>query len=125
MACYRNGGCGPYEGLPCNECPASKPEYAIRNSVVNPNLVNELKPTIKIKVFISEDGVSCVMKDTDLPVEIEFVDEVTIAMNADFGEGEKLVDNYENLLLKSGFTYVEEEKIGVIEDMGPNCESEG
>lgn len=28
MSCYRNGGCGPYEMLPCNECPASKPEYA-------------------------------------------------------------------------------------------------
>ena len=27
MTCYRNGGCGPYEMLPCNECPASKPEY--------------------------------------------------------------------------------------------------
>ena len=28
MTCYRNGGCGPYEMLACNECPASKPEYA-------------------------------------------------------------------------------------------------
>lgn len=27
MACYRKGGCGPYEMLPCGECPASKPEY--------------------------------------------------------------------------------------------------
>ena len=27
MKCYRQGGCGPYEMLPCNECPASKPEY--------------------------------------------------------------------------------------------------
>ena len=27
MTCYRNGGCGPYEMRPCNECPASKPEY--------------------------------------------------------------------------------------------------
>lgn len=25
--CYRKGGCGPYEMRPCNECPASKPEY--------------------------------------------------------------------------------------------------
>jgi len=28
MTCYRKGGCGPYEMLPCNECPASKPKYA-------------------------------------------------------------------------------------------------
>ena len=27
MKCYRQGGCGPYEMLPCNECPASKSEY--------------------------------------------------------------------------------------------------
>lgn len=27
MICYRKGGCGPYEMYPCNECPASKPEY--------------------------------------------------------------------------------------------------
>ena len=27
MTCYRKGGCGPYEMLPCGECPASKPEY--------------------------------------------------------------------------------------------------
>ena len=30
MACYRNGGCGPYENHSCNECPASKPEYQQR-----------------------------------------------------------------------------------------------
>lgn len=30
MACYRNDGCVPYEGRPCSECPASKPEYALR-----------------------------------------------------------------------------------------------
>lgn len=32
MKCYRKGrGCGPYEGLPCGECPASKPDYGIEN----------------------------------------------------------------------------------------------
>lgn len=30
MACYRDGGCGPYEMRSCNECPASKPEYKKR-----------------------------------------------------------------------------------------------
>lgn len=33
MACYRSGGCGPYEMYSCNECPASKPEYLNRNKV--------------------------------------------------------------------------------------------
>ena len=28
MKCYRDGGCGIYEGYSCSECPASKPEYA-------------------------------------------------------------------------------------------------
>ena len=26
MKCYRNDGCGIYEGTPCNECPGSKPD---------------------------------------------------------------------------------------------------
>lgn len=29
MACYRSGGCGPYEMYSCSECPASKPEYIL------------------------------------------------------------------------------------------------
>lgn len=34
MACYRNGGCGPYEMRSCSECPASKPEYAVRQAII-------------------------------------------------------------------------------------------
>ena len=30
MQCYRDGGCGPYEGLSCTECKASKPDYKQR-----------------------------------------------------------------------------------------------
>lgn len=30
MACYRAGGCGPYEMYSCSECPASKPDYIKR-----------------------------------------------------------------------------------------------
>lgn len=30
MACYRNGGCGPYEMRSCGECPASKRDYLKR-----------------------------------------------------------------------------------------------
>lgn len=33
MKCYREGGCGPYEGRACNECPASKPEYALNHKL--------------------------------------------------------------------------------------------
>ena len=31
MPCYKSGGCGAYEMLSCNECPASKPEYLLRS----------------------------------------------------------------------------------------------
>lgn len=31
MQCYKSGGCGVYEGLSCNDCPASKPEYIFRD----------------------------------------------------------------------------------------------
>ena len=31
MQCYRDGGCGPYEGLSCTECPASNPDYKQRH----------------------------------------------------------------------------------------------
>lgn len=40
MSCYRDGGCGPYEMCSCSECPASKPEYRIRNKGVAPVLCN-------------------------------------------------------------------------------------
>lgn len=30
MPCYRTGGCGPYEGIPCNECPARNESYLQR-----------------------------------------------------------------------------------------------
>lgn len=30
MTCYRMGGCGPYEGRSCSECPASKITYLER-----------------------------------------------------------------------------------------------
>ncbi len=31
MPCYKSGGCGTYEMLSCGECPASKPEYLLRD----------------------------------------------------------------------------------------------
>lgn len=33
--CYRTGGCGPYENRACNECPASRPEYQLKNWGIN------------------------------------------------------------------------------------------
>ena len=124
MACYRNGGCGHYEGRPCNECPASKPEYMRRNIIGNQD---EMAPTtmiqpIKIKVFIGEDGVSCVMKDADAPVEIEIIDEVAVKHSAQYcddpkANGDEWVDAYINQLCGDGFVYVEEEKIVVTNDL--------
>lgn len=33
--CYRSGGCGPYENRSCNECPASKPEYQLKDKNID------------------------------------------------------------------------------------------
>ena len=33
MNCYRKGGCGPYEGRSCDECPASKESYLTKTRV--------------------------------------------------------------------------------------------
>lgn len=40
MSCYKDSGCGPYEMCSCSECPASKPEYRIRNKGAAPVLCN-------------------------------------------------------------------------------------
>ena len=137
MACYRNGGCGPYEGRPCNECPASKPEYAEYETLRNlrakarelnaetksaPNEHLAKQSPIKIKVFINEDGVSCVMKDTDLPVEIEIIDEVAVQHSAQYcddpdANADEWIDAYVNQLCGDGFMYVEEDKIIVTNDL--------
>ena len=42
MTCYREGGCGPYEGRSCTECPASKPEC-----ITNIPIVQELKNILR------------------------------------------------------------------------------
>lgn len=118
MACYRSGGCGPYEMRSCNECPASKPEYLNREKPSPTKRIDELKSTIKIKAFLNEDGVMCVMKDTDLPVEIEFIDSVAVEnelrdCGEDVSEENDPVDAYINQLCGDGFVYVEDENISV------------
>ena len=42
MKCYRNGGCGPYEMLSCDECPASKPDYEYVNSKIKTKGENKM-----------------------------------------------------------------------------------
>lgn len=44
MQCYREGGCGPYEGRSCTECPASKPEYLVQK-ILKWSKSTRLKPT--------------------------------------------------------------------------------
>ena len=121
MACYRSGGCGPYENRSCSECPASKPEYLNRGKA-NVSRVDEPKPTIKIKVFVNEDGVSCAMKDTNLPVEIEIIDEVAVQHSAQYcddpdANADEYIDAYINQLCGDGFVYVEDENIIVTNDL--------
>lgn len=51
MSCYREGGCGPYESRPCNECPASKPSYLKRKGEIKMNENNG-----KLNEFIQAVG---------------------------------------------------------------------
>lgn len=41
MNCYKSGSCGIYENRSCSECPASKPDYLVRN--LNDNFVQKLR----------------------------------------------------------------------------------
>ena len=56
MTCYRQGGCGPYESRPCNECPASKPEYAARKNpvIVHCHECQHHDRCMMEKIFLSE-----------------------------------------------------------------------
>ena len=57
MKCYRDGGCGIYEGYSCSECPASKPEYANKkfaNDSAEKNICNVIK--IKGEIVSDENG---------------------------------------------------------------------
>ena len=142
MACYRNGGCGPYENRSCSECPASKPEYARRESEYEAcrrlraeaatldeerkraydECANKTNPPIKIKVFLNEDGISCVMKDANLPVEIEIIDEAAVQHSAQYcddldANADEHIDAYINQLCGDGFVYVEDENIIVTNNL--------
>jgi hypothetical protein len=126
MACYRNGGCGPYEYLPCNECPASKPEYAKKYTHEIKKVLDEQSP-IKIKAFLNEDGVMCVLTDSDRPIEIEFIDAVAVENDMrdcgeEFTDDNNPVDAYINQLCCDGFTYVADDNISVTNMLYSNNE---
>lgn len=57
MACYRKGGCGPYEMLSCSECPASKPEYTLTKETLYVGILNgEIKDNF-MAVGLTENSV--------------------------------------------------------------------
>jgi len=47
MACYRSGGCGPYEMLSCSDCPASKKSYIKKSKFA----VGECVRIVKTEAF--------------------------------------------------------------------------
>lgn len=63
MACYRKGGCGPYEGRSCSECPASKETYLsksrVQQSIENIQNIPQVKPVNSypiIPLIADKDG---------------------------------------------------------------------
>ena len=82
--------------------------------------------SVKVKAFLNEDGVMCVLTDTDVPVEIEFID--VVAVESDMQDnGEEIseendpVEAYINQLCADGFVYVPDENIAVV-NMLYECE---
>lgn len=52
MACYREGGCGPYEMYSCGECPASKRSYLEKEATMK-----KIRVCLEIQnAAIDEDG---------------------------------------------------------------------
>jgi len=63
MACYRKGGCGPYEGRSCSECPASKETYLnkskVQQAIENIQNIPQVKPANLypiIPLYADKDG---------------------------------------------------------------------
>lgn len=50
MKCYRSGGCGPYEMLACNECPASREDYLKKTYTAIKENIESTWPDWKIKL---------------------------------------------------------------------------
>ena len=49
MSCYARGPVCPYECMPCDECPASKPEYAEAFEVTHNSDAKKVKDKIGIQ----------------------------------------------------------------------------
>ena len=63
MTCYRKGGCGPYEGKSCTECPASKESYLnanrVQEAIKNIQDIPQIKPIDLypiIPLYADKDG---------------------------------------------------------------------
>jgi hypothetical protein len=74
--------------------------------------------SVKIKAFLNEDGVMCILTDADVSVEMEFID--VVAVENDMRNGEKIIseendpiDAYINQLCADGFVCVPDENIAV------------
>ncbi len=55
MSCYKTGGCGVYEHLSCNECPAGKPSYLEKHLArkTQDRTKNKPRQPINKQVFIA------------------------------------------------------------------------
>ena len=76
MACYRKGGCGPYENRSCNECPASNPEYADKYKVANTAKTEE--EPVKVKIFINKDGIISALTSSGEKMAIEVINKTQL-----------------------------------------------
>jgi post-segregation antitoxin (ccd killing protein) len=106
MACYRKGGCGPYENRSCNECPASKPEYADRYKNQT-----DTQRAVNVKVFINKDGIISALTDAGVPVSIEVINETAIQNATDKKTAEMWTEAYMCQLCGDGYKYIDDAKM--------------
>ena len=57
IACYRNGGCGPYEMYSCSECPASKSDYLQHDrkqkAITNADCIRSMTDDMQLAIFFA------------------------------------------------------------------------
>lgn len=72
---------------------------------------------VKVKAFLNKDGVMCVLTDSSVPLEIEFIDAVEVECESnnvvEYDDVDDPVDNYINQLCADGFNYVADSSIVV------------
>lgn len=106
MACYRKGGCGPYENRSCNECPASNPEYADKYKVANTAKTEE--EPVKVKIFINKDGIISALTSSGEKMAIEVINEDAIAKATDKKTAQMWSEAYMCQLCGDGYVYVDD-----------------